>query len=294
MNLMRDNLGDKYNILDLQNQLLNIMVDIDKFCNENNIDYCLMAGSALGAERHHGFIPWDDDIDIYMTEDSYSNFRKKFNGDNDIKERYYLQEWGKTDINGNTYITMAKVRLNGSMIYEETYKDWKIHQGLFVDIFILHKTSNNKFKQKIQYLFTEAVVLKGLQVRRYHYKSFKEMILLKFSKIIPRIVLLKIGLKKTYCYQNKDTDYYHGFVDTRSFSRAVYKKDVLFPTKYVDFEKVKLKVPAKNDEYLKIQFGPDYMTLPPEEKRPIHKHTNGWKIDSKIIYKELLDENKLI
>lgn len=65
MGYVRNDLQDTYGIIDLQERLLEIMVDIDGFCKKYNIDYCLMAGSALGAERHKGFIPWDDDIDIY-------------------------------------------------------------------------------------------------------------------------------------------------------------------------------------------------------------------------------------
>ena len=294
MKLMRDDLEDKYGIVEFQNQLLNIMVDIDKFCNKYDIDYCLMAGSALGAERHHGFIPWDDDIDIYMTEEDYCKFRQRFNSCNDLKQKYYLQEWGKTNKKNNTFITMAKVRMNGSMIYEKAYEGWKMHQGLFVDIFILHKTSSSILKQKMQYIWSEAVVLKGLQVRKYKAKSFKEKILLSFIKIIPAKWLLNWGLSKTYKYYKKNVDFYHGFIDTRSFSRAVYKKNVFFPTKYVDFENIKLRVPAQNEEYLKIQFGPEFMIPPPEDKRPINKHTNGWKIDSKIIYEDVSDEKKLI
>lgn len=95
MKYMRNDLNDNYGIIDLQEKLLEIMVDIDLFCNRYDIDYCLMAGSALGAERHKGFIPWDDDIDIYMTEKDFNKFRCKFEKYGD-KEKYYLQEWEKT------------------------------------------------------------------------------------------------------------------------------------------------------------------------------------------------------
>ena len=124
MGYVRANLQDTYGILDLQEKLLEIMVDIDLFCREYSIDYCLMAGSALGAERHKGFIPWDDDIDIYMTEQGYANFRTAFAKYGD-KEKYYLQEWGKTEVGGKTLITMAKIRLNHSQINEATYQELK-------------------------------------------------------------------------------------------------------------------------------------------------------------------------
>ena len=293
MNYMREELDDLYGIKEFQNELLKIMVDIDSFCNKYKVDYCLMAGSALGAERHKGFIPWDDDIDIYMTEEGYCDFINKFLNDN-ISKKYYLQEWGKSEVKGKEYITMAKIRLNGSAIKETAYANWKMHQGLFVDIFILHKTSNSQLKQKIQYLWAELLVLKGLQIRKYNGTGIKKKILLNICKFIPKNWILKHGLRNIYKYQNDDTEFYHGFIDTRSFSRAIFKKDIFFPTKYVDFENVKLRVPAKNDEYLKIQFGSDYMSIPPENKRQINKHINGWEIDSKIVYTKLEDEKKLI
>ena len=77
MNLqfMRSNLENEYGLLKLQDKILEIAVYIDKFCDEHGIDYCLMGGSALGAKRHGGFIPWDDDLDIFMTPDNYEKFR---------------------------------------------------------------------------------------------------------------------------------------------------------------------------------------------------------------------------
>ena len=71
MEYMRDGLSDSYGILELQDKILEIAKYIHDFCEEHDIDYCLMGGSALGAKRHGGFIPWDDDLDIFMTPDNY-------------------------------------------------------------------------------------------------------------------------------------------------------------------------------------------------------------------------------
>ena len=293
MGYVRNDLQDTYGIIDLQERLLGIMVDIDDFCEKYNIDYCLMAGSALGAERHKGFIPWDDDIDIYMTEIEYDKFRSMFEQYGN-KKKYYLQEWGKTENHGKVMITMAKLRLNNSEIQEEKYLGWKIHQGLFVDIFILHNCPDDEKLQKKQYLWSEAVVLKGLQMRGYKSKRIKDAIILSLSKLLPLKLILQKGLKETYKYQEEDTKYVHGFIDTRKFSRAVFPKNIMFPGKYVDFETVQLKVPNDNASYLRIQFGPDYMTPPIEEKKPINKHSNGWREDDNIKYSDLSDEYKLI
>lgn len=293
MKYMRDGLKDEYGILKLQDKLLEIMVYIDNLCQKYNIDYCLMAGSALGARRHNGFIPWDDDIDIYMTEIEYEKFKAIFKACGD-SEKYYLQEWGKTSYRGKSFITMAKIRENQTFINEKAYSNWKIHQGVFVDIFILHTCPNKKIDQKKQYIWSEAVVLKGLETRGYSPKNKKDKLMLFVSKMIPKSLILKYGLNNTYKYMGEDTNYYHGFIDTRDFSRAIFSKDIMFPTKYVEFEKVKLKVPANNDVYLTIQFGSNYMDLPPESERPINKHSDSWKMDSQIRYNNLSDERKLI
>ncbi|MCM1219339.1 MAG: LicD family protein [Lachnospiraceae bacterium] len=289
---MRDELKDEYNILDFQEKLLEIMVYIDRFCSDNKIDYCLMAGSALGACRHKGFIPWDDDIDIYMTESDYNKFRKVFakRGDH---THYYLQEWGKTTFKKHNMITMAKIRLNDSQIQEKAYQGWKMHQGVFVDIFILHNCADNKIGQLYQYIWSEAVVLKGLETRGYVPKSTKDKVLLSISKLIPKNFVLKYGLQNAYKYQKMRSNFTHGFIDTRSFSRSVFPSKIMFPAIYTDFEKVKLKVPANIDAYLRIQFGEDYMILPPVGKRPINKHTSNWSVNS-AKYTDFSDEDKLI
>lgn len=290
---VRNNLENEYGILELQDKILEIMVYIDSFCKQHSIDYCLIAGSALGAKRHQGFIPWDDDIDIYMSENDYLKFSQLFNKCGDC-EHYYLQEWGKTDFLGCRMISMAKLRLNGSEISEKAYLGWNMHQGIFVDIFVVHNCSNNRFMQKIQYLMSESVVLKGLQIRGYVAKNIKDKMLLTLIRCVPTAFIKKIGLMWTYFYKNKNTKYMHGFIDTRGFSRAVFPRNIIFPTKYTKFENVQLRVPCDVDAYLKIQFGKDYMTPPPKEKRPICKHTSEWRINSEYKAGSFCDEKKLI
>lgn len=289
---MRDDVKNEYGIVDLQDKILEIMVYIDEFCNFYGIDYCLMAGSALGARRHGGFIPWDDDIDIYMTEKDYNLFRKKFFAEGD-KKKYYLQEWGKIDDDGCRMITIAKLRMNGTTINEKAFQDWRIHKGIFVDIFILHNCPENKFLQCKQYIWSEAAILKCLELKKYNSKNIKDKILLSLIKLFPSKWIIKKGLRSAYSYNDIDTKFVHGFIDTRNYSRAIFPKEIMFPFKYTNFEKVKLKVPSNIDEYLRIQFGNDYMTPPAYEKRQINKHIVSWKIDNKMDNVDYSDEKKL-
>ena len=121
MKYMRDNLPDDYGIVRLQDKILEIAVYINDFCDKHGIDYCLMGGSALGAKRHQGFIPWDDDLDIFMTPDNYEKFRALFQSDGD-HEKYYLQEYG---LQNNGMVTVPKLRMNGTTYIEDLTKDWK-------------------------------------------------------------------------------------------------------------------------------------------------------------------------
>ena len=155
---MRENLNDTYGILLLQDKILEIAVYIDHFCDSHGIDYCLMGGSALGAKRHGGFIPWDDDLDIFMTPDNYEKFREKFLSIGD-QSRFYLQEYGKRK---NGMVTVPKLRMNGTLYQEELTKEWDIHQGIYIDIFILHTCPKEKLRQLWQFFWAKCVVTKGL------------------------------------------------------------------------------------------------------------------------------------
>lgn len=90
--LMRKETPNEWGLKELQNVILNIAYDIDKFCQKHNITYRLMGGSALGAKRHGGFIPWDDDLDVFMTPDEYEQFRDAFNKYGD-KENTIFKSW---------------------------------------------------------------------------------------------------------------------------------------------------------------------------------------------------------
>jgi lipopolysaccharide cholinephosphotransferase len=95
-------------VRDVQIKILEIMKYIDKLCRENGIVYYIMGGTALGAVRHGGFIPWDDDLDIFMTPEQYMKFKTVF--EEQYSDTFILQEWKTTP----DYLEYAKVRMNGT------------------------------------------------------------------------------------------------------------------------------------------------------------------------------------
>ena len=139
---------NKQTVKDVQGKILEVMKYIDKLCRENGIVYYIMGGTALGAVRHGGFIPWDDDLDIFMTPAEYAKFKVAMEKDGNPK--FIIQEWRTTE----KYLEYAKVRMNGTTFIEESFMDRKdLHQGIYVDIMMLHKvpTDSNWIHKKVYY-----------------------------------------------------------------------------------------------------------------------------------------------
>lgn len=278
---MRSGLDEQYGLLNLQNRILEIAKFIDELCTANNIDYCLMGGSALGAKRHGGFIPWDDDLDVFMTPDNYEKFREVFQNNAD-QSRYYLQEWGAVD--GMT--TISKVRLNGTTYLEGAFKDWDIHQGIYVDIFILHTCPNNKLAQMIQCFWAKYAIMKGLANRNYRGKGGLLGLAIRLIGLTPSRFLLKYALRQVYKYRDCKTNFYCNFLGRAVFKNAIYKRVFFERTRYAPFETIRLRVPVKLHEFLTDRFG-DYMTPPPPEAIKRMQHAEKWDVDKD--FREYLD-----
>lgn len=290
---MREGLDDRYGFLPLQDKILEIAVYVDALCRENDIDYCLMGGSALGAKRHGGFIPWDDDLDIFMTPSQYERFREVFSekGDHD---KFYLQEWGATD----GMVTISKIRMNNTAYIEESLRDWDIHQGIYIDIFILHTCPNNRLEQLHQCLWAKYVIMKGLAVRGYTRRGGFLGLALKVMAKMPDKFLVKHGLKQVYRYRNRKTNYYCNFLGKAVFSNAIYKREYFDETEYIPFETVELRAPKKLHEFLSDRFG-DYMKPPFPDRIKWEQHAEEW--NTEVDFRQLLphcvnfaDESKLI
>lgn len=293
MKYMRDNLNPQYGFLELQDKILEIAVYIDQVCKDNDINYRLMGGSALGAKRHGGFIPWDDDLDIFMTPDEYEKFRNVFNKTGNHK-KYYLQEWGATD----GMVTISKIRMNDTTYIEESLKDWDIHQGIYVDIFILHTCPNNRIQQMWQCLWAKYVIMKGLAIRGYNRRGGFLGFALKVMSHLPDKMWIKYGLKQVYKYRNRETNYYCNFMGKAVFKNGIYKKEYFEESEYAPFEKVNLKVPVKLHEFLSDRFG-DYMVPPSPDRIKWEQHAESWEIDKDFRdllphCKEFCDEGRLI
>jgi lipopolysaccharide cholinephosphotransferase len=270
---MRENVSDDYGFKMLQNKILEIMVDVDKICRENNIDYFIMGGTALGAKRHGGFIPWDDDLDIFMTPDNYERFRETLNKFGD-KDKYYLQEWGSS----NGMVSTAKIRMNNTTYIEPDLKTWSMHHGIFIDIFILHTCPDNKLQQVWQCAWAKYVIMRGLCNRGYTKRKGIVGIVLKVMRLFPKRFLLNFGLKQVYRYRDKNTSFYCNFLGKAIFKKGIYKKEWFSHPVDIAFETVTLKASCNLEAFLTERFG-DYMQIPSPERIKWEQHAEVWDIN---------------
>lgn len=249
----------------LQLKILDIAKYIDKLCKKNNIEYFLIYGSCLGAVRHQGFIPWDDDMDIAMTEENYFKFIKIFEEQGD-KEKYYLQTPDKEE---NYCLAFSKLRDITTTLIEEGNKDKDITYGVYIDIFPLVGVPKNKIKRSI------------LKINRTFLLSANANIINnKFLKFISEIIIKTIGKKRIikYCtkacfkYKTKDYDEWLSIGDGARFELNLLDKKIYGNPVYKPFEDTRLPIPVEYDKYLRHIYG-NYMQIPSKEEIAKSEHT---------------------
>ena len=245
----------------LQKVILSIAKDIDYLCKKNDIEYYLLGGSAIGAIRHKGFIPWDDDLDIAMDAANYKKFLKVAREQLDI-DKYYIQEGLK-----DWPLYFSKVKLRGTRLDEyEAYATTDEMKGIYVDIFKLDNISSNPIVARWQYFCGKYFLCYQLSQRTYSSASLKKRLMMAFS--IPcKIPFIRRFIQNQVEYLNEKPCECLGLLYGRTrFRSAIIKKELYGKPRYVPFEDTKLPVPEFYHEYLTQVFG-DYMKLPPVEQR---------------------------
>ena len=225
-----------------QLRMVEMLKYFDNLCQENGIKYWLSSGSCLGAVRHTGFIPWDDDMDVEMLREDYQKLEKVFKE----TDKYVLQ----THKNDKFYdMPFAKMRDKNSQVYNSLYK----YKGVFIDIFVLEYIGKalslfSAYFRRISLFFYEKTKKRNIFSPLFFASKF-----LAFYIIYPLCRLLS-KLSKTNCLR-------HTF--GVGWTEKIRMIDDIFPLKKMDFEGIEVPVPNKYDNYLTRLYG-NYMRIPDE------------------------------
>lgn len=234
-----------------QHRMLDILSIVDIILRKHNIDYWLDGGSLLGAVRHGGFIPWDDDLDIAIMNKDLPKAKKVLSAE--LPDNLVYQD-RKTDVNYPMLI--AKVRDRKSY-FEEDYTQHVEEKGIYIDIIPMEKVPSLKWKKKLDYWY-------GHCIRGIHNYSTKGDKLLSLVVFPFAWTLVQITRQFNSFVASKQIAHNYGWAAYNSYSAG----DV-FPVKRMQFENIEVSVPRNSDAVLTALFG-DYMQIPPVEKRATH------------------------
>lgn len=267
----------------LQNKILDIVQYFDEFCQKNDITYYLMGGSALGAMRHSGFIPWDDDFDVFMDTANYKKFLNVVNDKLD-KNRFYFQaenteEWP---------MYFSKIRMNGTTFIEEDVKDRDMHHGVYIDIMCLNNTSEIKIVRYMQYLSARILNTRALVAKGYMPNTKFKMAALAISKYIINGFIKNSLLYFVRSFNKKNCNLVGHFFGRAPFLKTSFPKDFLGEPRYVKFENMSLPVPRNVEGYLQVRYGEQYMDPPSEEIKALYP-SHAYIVDTLNSYEKYIE-----
>lgn len=268
---------------ELQSKELELLKNFIDICKQNNLKYYLVCGSALGAVKYKGFIPWDDDIDVAMPRDDYESFCAIAHSY--LPEKYFLQTF-KTEPQFRTIY--AKLRDSSTTFIESSVSDKNINHGINIDIFPLDGYPKGKIAQW-QLELRKRLYIRILAIPNKRNSGYKEMIIKPFrfifrNKTYDRVIVKYENMIKKYSLSDSLILTNHGnwqgkldYTDKTVFGDGILSK----------FEDIPVIIPTKYDTYLRRKYG-DYKKDPPADKQK--SHHNFSIIDVHKPYTEYMDK----
>ncbi|CAM4011829.1 phosphorylcholine transferase LicD [Listeria booriae] len=246
---------------------LSILVDVAALCDKHDLTYYLIGGTLLGAIRHDGFIPWDDDIDIAMPRKDFETFQKI--AQTELPESLFLH-YGTTD--PDYYLPIIKIKKNGTIFEEQSASSSIKHKGIFIDIFPLDNANTNTgfrfhtkgmlIKQIKNYLF--------LKINQEKQLSAWKKAILNLTKPIPASFVFQLLTKYMQTETSEDAPFYVNYGSQYGYKKQTMPKEMYDAPSKTTFEDQLFKIPRETPQLLERIYGKNYMDIPPASKRITH------------------------
>lgn len=265
----------------LQKTLLGMLSDIIKVCDMKQLRVALVGGSALGAIRHGGFIPWDDDIDLGMPRKDWEIFKRIF--DSALGNNYILEA---PNYNGKDCKNpWGKIYLKNSILEELQDINMPYNRGIFIDVFIYENVSPNSLIRKIDAKLSDFLKGVATSITMYRYPNELEKRFYAATPATNNYYKMRklLGFLFSWCSHKAFCDWLDSFLSrhkeeiglyTSPYGRKNYLNEIvdsnIWPLKEVDFNGVKSYVFNNVVEYLILLYGKNYLEVPPVEKRERH------------------------
>ena len=238
---------------------LDILIEFDRICRKHNIKYILAAGTLLGAARHKGFIPWDDDVDVFMLYEEWQKFIAVYEQEID-KERFFVRTQ-ETDVDDN--LCFFQIKHNNTIYCKEGRKEYNTHRGVFIDILPYYNGANNYISHKIQervckFLKTVTWAHMGAQserkfLKRKWYEFLQKNVSNKTSSSLFYKIANRYGKSDYLCYL---------YVMRNPYKKGINQRRYFEDLIEIEFENHMFYVPRDYKEFLEYSYSKDYMMYP--------------------------------
>lgn len=247
----------------LQSIQLELLKEFDRVCQKNNLIYFLAWGTCIGAVRHKGFIPWDDDLDVMMPLGDYDKLENLYR--NEFADGYFLQSYESEPLSG---LTFKKLRKNNTTLIDKGLDSRPVHHGIAIDIYPLCNLADGKLTQRWQYVNQVLWLLFTVAKPPKNHGCMMAMGARAVLGIVPQRfheVIRMNAYKQLTKPMRRDTEFICTIQDFGSIGKK-YRKKAFEKVTWVPFEDMLCPIPEGYHEYLTESYG-DYMKLPPEEER---------------------------
>ncbi len=242
---------------------LDLYKEFARVCEKNGLIYFTDGGTTLGAVRHGGFIPWDDDLDVCMPRSSYERLK---NLASEFKSPYFLQNAHTDPEYGYSFM---RLRNENTTADTRRFSTCRFNHGIFIDIFPLDKVTQEDYLPRREKIHELIMANSAYMRRNFHNKSERDQAIISqyYNREAAPADIFKEIEKVAMQDEETETDYISLIVSTQyDASRKIWPKEIF--TAYVEkeFESIRVRIPAGYDKQLHIYFG-DYMEYPPVEMR---------------------------